>query len=84
MALLDRQIEREKENQWSDYAIMRLIKAKITYFRTQARNQKVLKLLKTHSRFPDFREQLVDRALENDNCDLAKELCNKGIEIAKK
>lgn len=84
LALLDRQIEREKENQWSDYAIMRLIKAKITYFRTQARNQKVLKLLKTHSRFPDFREQLVDRALENDNCDLAKELCNKGIEIAKK
>jgi len=83
-ALLDRQIDQEKEKRWSDYSVTRLIKAKIEYLRLQERGQEVLDLLETHSRFYDFREQLVDRALEQDDFELAKKLCNEGIEIAKK
>jgi len=82
-ALLDRQIESEKENRWSDFGVTQLIKAKVNYLREQKREQEVLKLLKAHSRFPDFREQLVDRALESKEFKRAKELCREGIDIAK-
>ena len=81
--LLDRQIEREKEKSWSDYSVTRLIKAKIEYLHAQEREQEVLDLLETHSRFYDFREQLVDRALDNKAFEKAKNLCRDGIEIAK-
>ncbi|MDR8389527.1 SWIM zinc finger family protein [Aliifodinibius sp. S!AR15-10] len=81
--LLDRQIEREKESRWPDYGVTQLIKAKIEYSRRRGRKQEVLELLKTHSRFPDFREQLVDQALENEKFERAKNLCREGIDIAK-
>lgn len=81
--LLDRQIEREKENQWSDYGVTRLVKAKITCLRNQGREQEVLDLLEAHIRFPDLREQLVERALEDKAFEEAKKLCREGIEIAK-
>ncbi|MDZ7694620.1 MAG: hypothetical protein U5K69_26455 [Balneolaceae bacterium] len=83
-ALLDRQIEQEKKKQWSDYGVTQLIKAKIRYLRAEERDQEVLELLETHSRYYDFRVQLADRALEHDDFESAKKLCNEGIEIAKK
>ena len=83
LALIDRQIEREKENRWSDYRVTQLIKAKIAYLQEQKREQEVLELLENHNRFPDFRERLVDQALKNKELERAKKLCLEGIEIAK-
>lgn len=82
-SLLERQIECEKENRWSDFGVTRLIKAKVNYLREQKREQEVLDLLETHIRFPDFREQLADHALEAKEFEKAKKLCRQGIEIAK-
>ncbi len=82
--LLDRQIKREKENRWSDFGVTQLIKAKIDYLRGQERDPEVLKLLELYNRFPDFREQLVDRAVDGKEFDTAKNLCREGIKIAPK
>jgi len=81
--LLDRQMVREKENRWSDFGVTQLIKAKVNYLREQKREQEVLDLLETHIRFPDFREQLADRALETKEFKKAQKLCLEGIDIAK-
>lgn len=81
--LLDRQMKHEKGKQWSDFGVTQLIRAKIDYLRTQNRDQEVLELLEAYNRFPDFRKQLVDRAIEEKDFETAKNLCQKGIEIAR-
>ncbi len=81
--LLDRQMKREKEKQWSDFGVTQLIKTKIDYLQRQNREQEVLELLKAHNRFPDFRVQLVDKAIEEKNFETAKNFCQEGIHIAK-
>ena len=80
--VLDRQIEREKGNGWSDFHVTQLIEAKINYLKGQKRDREILKLLKRYNRFPDFREQLVDRAVGEKDFDTAKNLCREGINIA--
>lgn len=82
-ALLDQQIKAVKANDWwSDFQEVRLIKAKLIYFQNQNRVQEVRDLLHEHIRFPEFREQLVERALEHKAFEEAKQLYQKGIEIA--
>lgn len=83
-SLLDQQVKAVRvENRWTDYQEVRLIKTKLMYLRKQNRMQEVRDLLNANIRFPEFREQLVDGALENKEFEEAKKLCRKGVEVAK-
>jgi len=80
---IDRWINQEKEKKYSDYGIAQLIGTKIEYLKLQKREQEILELLETHIRLPQFREQLIDRALEKEAFERAKKLCREGIAIAR-
>lgn len=80
--LLDRQIESEQGNEWSDYSIPRLLEAKIEYLEIGGSEEEILELLNNNAPFHVFREKLVDRAMAESNFPAAKKYCKEGIKIA--
>lgn len=81
--LIDGQIEAEKDKSCSDYSIVQLLKSKIDYLQRTKREKEVLTLIEANKKYPDFREVLVSQAISEKDFNAAKELCQKGIAIAK-
>ena len=82
--LLNRQIDEGNHSSNFEYRNTRLIKTKIRYFQRVNRDKEVLELLEQNKDFYEIRRLFVDRKLEEEDFDVAKNLCHEGITLAKK
>ena len=80
--LTDKQIEIEKNKEYSDFNIVRLICAKLDYLKRNNLNKEVKKLLEQNIVYPEFRSIVVNGEIKKRNYEKAKELCLEGIKIS--
>lgn len=80
--LIDRQIEAKRTNSYSDFGILRLIKAKMEYYLKSERKEDASALIEAHKEYPEFREKLINNAITREDFETAKTLCSEGIELA--
>jgi len=82
--LINKQIEIEKKNEYSDYNTVRLICAKIEYLREKNLNAEAKALIRENIIHPDFREIVIDEAVKKKDFEIAKKLCLEGLVISEK
>ena len=81
--LVDNEIKKSSKDDYKRYAIVRLINTKITYLQQAKREGEAHALIEKNKNYSEFREILVNNAISKNDFELAKELCNEGIIIAK-
>lgn len=82
--LIDRQIEHQKKQPYSDYGIVQLIKAKVEYLLKTGNEEVAQDLINHNIKFPEIREILVDKSITLKDYEQAKVLCKEGITEAEK
>ncbi len=80
--LIDSQIKVEKKNEYSDYAVVNLLKEKCNYLEQNKRENEADAIVKENIRYPDFRKMLIDDAIEKKQFVESRQLCHDGIVIA--
>lgn len=81
--LIDRQIKIFSKDEYGEYTIISLLKAKIGYLENNKRNEEALKIIEDSINISDFRDMLIAQAVKRKDYILAKKLCMEGIKIAK-
>lgn len=81
--LVDNEIEDNKRNRVRRSEILKLIRVKVDYLLMNDR-ERAFELIEANLDHPDFREILVNHAMKNDDMEIARELCLKGIKMATK
>lgn len=81
--VIDERLSFEISNEPYHYTIVRLISAKIDFYRSKNMNVKANKILKENIEYPEFREIIVDQLIAKKDFAEAKNLCHEGINIAK-
>lgn len=82
--LIDKQIKIAEKDDYSQYGVVSLINTKIKYLRLAKREDEAYTLIEANKNYSEFRKILVNDAISNNKFVVAKELCNKGIVLAKK
>jgi len=80
--LIDSQIKVEKKNEYSDYAVVNLLKEKCNYLEQNNRENEADSIIKENISYPDFRKMLIDDAIEKKQFVESRQLCHDGIVIA--
>lgn len=65
-----------------DYRIVQLIEAQLAYFLANGRNEEAQTLIVQNNQYPEFRQLLVDQAIESKDWQSAKVMCQDGIRSA--
>ena len=84
ISLIDNQIKIEEQKEYSNYGAVRLMKIKISYLQQANREDEAHALIEANKNYSEFREILVNNAIDKKEFNVAKELCNEGVVIAKK
>jgi len=82
-ALLDRQIERARKDNYSEYRLVGLIKTKIFYLKKAKRVKEADVLVEANKEHAEFREMLLENAVAKKDFEQAKTLCQEAISIEK-
>ena len=82
LKMLDKQIQLSEVTDFTDYRVVQLLMVKINFFISRDRKQEALKIVMDNIQYPDFREIIVDEALNKKDYIKAIQLCYEGIQIA--
>jgi len=80
--IIDEQLIKAKSKRNPSYDIVKFIQVKIDYLLLKGREDELQVLLKENKQYPEFREILMQNALDNENFKLAIELSEQGLIIA--
>ncbi len=72
--LINDQIEIEKKKEYSGYCIVRLLCAKIEYFKSKSLSADAKKLIRENILYPEFREIVINESMKKKDFETAKQL----------
>jgi len=81
--LVDAEIKKARNDTYSKYRLLELIKTKINYLKKAKQDDEADALIEKNKEFPEFRMLLIDKALAKKDFENAKLLCHEGIAISK-
>ena len=82
--LLSQRIMIAQKRNHGEYAIVALLKAKISYLEQNSRSNEALAIITNNIHLSDFRNMLIVKAMNLKNYQEARQLCISGIDIAVK
>jgi hypothetical protein len=82
LSLIDNQIKIEKQNSYGDYAVVNLLQIKCNFLKQTNRKSEADFIIKENIHYHQFRDQLINDAINTNQYGEARQLCLEGISIA--
>ena len=83
LSLIDKQLEIEKQKEFSEYSVSSLLDMKINYYKNNKKSEETWKLILENKQYPKFMEIIINEEIKKKNFISAINLCNEAIEIAR-
>lgn len=77
--LIDSQIEVEKNKEYPEYEVVRLLRTKIEYLLENKRDIEAWNIIESNKHYDEFLKMMIERSVNNKEYDSAIELCNEAI-----
>ena len=82
--LIDKEIGKNRNEEYGDWVLIDLQKTKVKYLQNQNRHKEAQQIIISNIEYPEFRTMLVDETLQDENFEEAKRLTREGRDIARK
>ena len=77
--LIDSQIEVEKNKEYPEYRVVRLLRTKVEYLLENKRENEAWAIIESNKHYDEFLKRLIERSVNNKDYNSAIELCNEAI-----